>query len=125
MADGVVAGLGQRDAQRRGHLAQEFMRDLHEDARAVAGERVGADGAAMGQIFEDLQTVLDDLAARPAFQIGDEADAAGIVLVLRIVESLRRRRRRPRPKLARTISGHAMTSSHETLYGQRASSKRA
>jgi hypothetical protein len=91
-----MAGLGQGDAEGRAGLAQEFMRDLHEDARAVAGERVGSGGAAMGQVFEDLQAVLDDLAAWPAFEIGDETDAASIVLVLRIVESLRGRRRRPR-----------------------------
>jgi hypothetical protein len=40
------------------------MRNLHEDASAVTGERVGADRAAMGQILENLQTVLDDLMAR-------------------------------------------------------------
>jgi hypothetical protein len=36
--------------------------------------------------------VLDDRVAAAALQIGDEADAARIVLALRIVESLRRRR---------------------------------
>ena len=92
MADGVVTGLGQGDAQRRGHHFQEFVRHLHEHASAVAGKRVGADGAAMGQIFEDLETVLDDRVARPRLQVGDEADAAGIMFSLRIVESLRRRR---------------------------------
>jgi hypothetical protein len=96
MADAVMAGLGQGDAEARAGLAQEFMRDLHKNAGAVACERVGSRGAAMGQVFEDLQAVLDDLAARPAFEIGDETDAASIVLVLRIVESLRGRRRRPR-----------------------------
>jgi hypothetical protein len=30
------------------------MRHLHEHARTVAGKWVGADSAAMGQIFEDL-----------------------------------------------------------------------
>ena len=54
MADGVVTGLGQGDAQRCGHHFQEFVRHLHEHARTVAGKRVGADRAAMGQIFEDL-----------------------------------------------------------------------
>ena len=76
------------------------MRNLHEDAGAVAGKRVGADGAAMGQILEDLETVLDDLVARPRLQVGDEADAAGIVFSLRIVESLRRRRQSLPRKLA-------------------------
>jgi hypothetical protein len=40
------------------------MGNLHEDARTVAGKRVGADGAAMGQILEDLETLLDDFVAR-------------------------------------------------------------
>ena len=104
MADGVVAGLGQGDAERRAHHLQEFMRDLHEHASTVAGKRVGADRAAMGQIYEDLETVLDDLVARPRLQVGDEADAAGIVLSFRIVESLRRRRQsQPRNLETRTL----------------------
>ena len=68
------------------------MRNLHEDAGAVAGKRVGADGAAMGQILQDLEALLDDFVARPGLQVGDEADAAGIVFSLWIVKSLRRRR---------------------------------
>jgi hypothetical protein len=66
------------------------MRHLHEHACAVAGERVGADGAAMGQVFQDLQTGLDDRVARARLQVGDEADAAAILVSLRIVVSLRR-----------------------------------
>ena len=96
VADGVMAGLGQLDLERRADLFEKFVRDLHQDARAVAGQRVGAGRAAMGEVLEDLQAMLDDRVAAAAFQIGDEADAAGIVLALRIVESLRRRRRRPR-----------------------------
>ena len=92
MADGVVAGLGKRDAERPGDHFEELMRNLHEDAGAVAGKRVGADGAAMGQILQDLEALLDDFVARPGLQVGDEADAAGIVFSLWIVESLRRRR---------------------------------
>ena len=98
VADGVMAGLGQLDPERRADLLEKFVRDLHQDARAVAGQRVGAGGAAMGQVLEDLQAVLDDRVALAAFQIGDEADAAGIMLALRIVESLRRRRRGPPPR---------------------------
>ena len=76
------------------------MGNLHQDARTVAGKRVGADRAAMDQILEDLETVLDDLMARPRLQIGDEAHAAGIMLSFRIVESLRRRRQSGPSKLA-------------------------
>jgi hypothetical protein len=46
----------------------------------------------MGQILEDLEALLDDFVTRPGLQVGDEADAAGIVFSLWIVESLRRRR---------------------------------
>jgi hypothetical protein len=50
----------------------------------------------MGEILKDLEAVLDDLVVRMRPQIGDEADPARVVLALRIVESLRRWRRRPR-----------------------------
>ena len=43
----------------------------------------------MRQVFEDEQAVLDDLVRLLALHVGDEADAAGIVLVARIVETLR------------------------------------
>ena len=66
------------------------MRYLHEDAGAVARERVRADRAAMSEVLQDLEAMLDDLMARPRLQVGDEADAASIVLAFRIVESLRR-----------------------------------
>ena len=43
------------------------MRDLDEDAGAVAGERVGTHGAAMLEVLEDVERVLDELMrlARP------------------------------------------------------------
>src|SRR3990170_5236813 len=91
-----MAGLRQLDLERRANLLQKFMRDLHQDARAVAGQRVGPGRAAMGEVVQDLQAMLDDLPARTTFEIGDEADAARVVLALRIIESLRGRRRRPR-----------------------------
>ena len=57
------------------------MRDLHQDAGAVADQRIGADGAAMLEVLEDRRRVLDDLRATCALQVGDEADAAGIAFV--------------------------------------------
>ncbi len=96
MADGVLPRLGQLDACRAARHAEEVVWDLHQDAGAVARERVGARRAAMGEVDEDLEAVLDDLVAHAPLQVGDEAHAAGIMLVLGIVESLRwRRARRP------------------------------
>ena len=96
VADGVMAGLGQLDLERCGDRFQEFMRDLHQDAGAVAGQRVSARRAAMGEVLQNLDAMLDDLVARPPLEVGNEADAASIVLALRIIKSLRGRRRRPR-----------------------------
>src|SRR4029079_19667442 len=77
------------------------MRNLHQDASAVAGQRVPRRGPAMGEILQDLDAVLDDLVAWPTLKVGDEADATGVMLALRIIESLRGRRRRPR-RICRT-----------------------
>ncbi len=87
MADGIVTGRGQLDLQLFALGLQELVRDLHENAGAVAGKRVGADRAAMLEVFEDGERVRDDLVALAALEIGDEADAAGVMLFLRIEEA--------------------------------------
>jgi hypothetical protein len=46
--DGVVAGRRQRDAHGSQGCGVQLVRDLEEDARAVAGAGVAASGAAMG-----------------------------------------------------------------------------
>src|SRR5439155_2989702 len=57
-------------------------------AGAVAGARIGANRAAMLEIAEDVHRVGDDLMRLLALDIGDEADAAGILLQRGIVETL-------------------------------------
>jgi hypothetical protein len=69
------------------------MRDLHQDAGAVTGARVGADGTAVLEIAEDVERVRDDRVGLVALDVGDEADAAGILLQARILETLGRRAR--------------------------------
>jgi hypothetical protein len=44
----------------------------------------------MVEVGEDLQTLLDDAVRALAFDVGNEADAAGVVLVGRAVKALRR-----------------------------------
>ncbi len=68
--------------------AKEGVRRLDEDAGAVAGVLLAAAGAAVFQVVQDLQTVADDVVRLPIFQIDDEADAAGVVLVARVVQAL-------------------------------------
>ena len=90
-AGAVVAGGRQRDAERRGDLAQEAVRHLHEDAGAVAGRRLAAAGAAVQQVDQDAQPLLDDGVRAAALDVDDEADAAGVVLVRRVVQAERPR----------------------------------
>ena len=83
----VLAGLGQREAELLRLAREELVRDLHQDAGAVAGARIGADRAAMLEIEQDGQRILDDLVRLAALDVGDEADAAGILVERGIVEA--------------------------------------
>ena len=86
--DGIVAGLRQGDALPGHLLRKEAMRDLHEHARSVAHQRIGADGAAVRQVLQHGEAVEHDLVRLVALQMRNKADAARIVLVARIVEPL-------------------------------------
>ena len=88
-ADAVFAGLRQRDAERLGLAGEELVRDLHQDAGAVAGARIGADRAAMLEVDQDGQRVDDDLVRLAALDVGDESDAAGILGERGIVKAVR------------------------------------
>ena len=92
IADRVFARLRQLDAELGGLLGEKLVRDLHQDAGAVAHARIGADRAAMLQIAENAQTVFDDLVRLAALDVGDEADAAGVLVERRIVQAMRGRR---------------------------------
>ena len=82
-ADRVVAGLRQLEAELGGLAREEGVRDLHQNAGAVAGARIGADRAAMFEVAENADRVGDDLMRLLALDVGDEADAAGILLQAR------------------------------------------
>ena len=84
-ADGIVVARGQVEAQAIGFGAKQAMRDLNQYARAVAGQRVRADGATMFQITQNLQPIGHDLMALLVFDLRDKTDAAGVMLVPWIV----------------------------------------
>ncbi len=62
-------------------VAEELLRNVDADARAIAGLAVGIDGAAVENGLEGADRHLDDLAARRAVDLCDEADAARVFLV--------------------------------------------
>ena len=82
-----MAGGGQGEAQLLRLAGEEGMRDLHQDAGAVTGAWIGADGAAMLQVDQNGESILDDLVRLAALDIGNEADTAGILVERGIVEA--------------------------------------
>lgn len=62
-------------------LAEEGVRDLEQDARAVAGVGLGACGAAVLKIPQDGQRLFYQLMAGNTGEGGHEPDAAGVVFV--------------------------------------------
>jgi hypothetical protein len=93
-ADPVLAGRGQCKAEFGRLLDKKLVRNLNEDARAVAGARIGAHGTAVLEIDQDGQSILDDLMGLRAFDVGDEADAARILVERGVVQPARRRHAR-------------------------------
>src|SRR5262245_15052180 len=88
VADGIPTGLGQLDLELHALLGQEVMRNLDEDAGAIARDRIGADRAAVLDVAQDGDRVLDQLVGLAALEIGNKANAAGVVLALGIEEPL-------------------------------------
>ena len=68
--------------------AEEHVRHLDQDAGAVAGVGLAAAGAAVLEIDEQLEALARRSRATLALQVDDEADAAGVLLVLRVVQAL-------------------------------------
>src|SRR4029453_3635721 len=59
-----------------------------QDAGALAGVRLAPAGAAVREIAEDGDGLIDDASRWPALDVDDEPDPAGIVLERRVVETL-------------------------------------
>ena len=71
----------QRNALRGHVLAVQRIGYLNQDAGAVPHQFIGPHCAAVIQIFQDFQALLDDGMAFPALDVGNETHATGIVLV--------------------------------------------
>ncbi|CAB4881877.1 unannotated protein [freshwater metagenome] len=69
---------------------QELVGNLREDPRAVAGRDVGALGTAVLEVVERLQRANDDVVHRLVVELGDHRDAAGVVLIARVVQAFGR-----------------------------------
>jgi len=83
-------GVAEEGLVDRGEVVlEELDRKLGEHAGAVAGNRVGVDRAAVGQGFQRRQGTVEHVVGALAGQLGDEANAAGIVFLISGIERRR------------------------------------
>ncbi len=90
-AHAVLADRRQRQALASAGAAQKCIGKLDQDAGAIALQRIRTGRAAMGEVFQDRETLRDDRVTLAALDVGDEPQAARIALVRRIVETLAHR----------------------------------
>ncbi len=87
----VGSRLGQLQAKLAAFAREKRVRNLNQNAGAVAGLRVASGSAAMRQIDQNLKTLANDLMTLFAANMGDESHAASIVFVAGMIKSLRLR----------------------------------
>ena len=90
-AHAVLAERRKLDVLGRHLGAEVLVGDLDQDARAVAHQLVGADGAAVVEVLQDLEALHDDRVRLEALDVGHEADAAGVLLVGGVIQPARGR----------------------------------
>ena len=96
-ADGVLAGrrqgrerlalFGRDDAAEGALLLEQRVRNLDQDAGAVAGVGFGTGGTAMLHALERLQAAIDDVVRGLPAQVREEPDATGIVFKRRVIQA--------------------------------------
>ncbi len=84
----VLADGGKLDPLLAHFLAKQLVRDLDQDSRTIRGLRVGAHCPPVRQVAQDGQSLLDHHMRFLAFDVRHEADAAGVALVARVVQTL-------------------------------------
>jgi hypothetical protein len=81
----VAAGLGQIDVSGLTRALEELVRHLQQDAGAVTGERIATARAAVHQVEQNIDALLDDIVRGLSLDVRNETDAAGVVLMARVV----------------------------------------
>ena len=88
MRHGIGARLRQANAVFLGFLAEKAIRDLQHHACAITHIRISASGAAVGEVFQNVQTIRNNGMRRFVMNVADKAHAAGIMLMGRIIKPL-------------------------------------
>ena len=107
-AGAVVAGGREGEPEFALPGSEEAVRHLDEDARAVAGVGLRSARTAVFEVAQQAQALLDDVVRLASTEVDDKTDTARVLLVLRVVKSLRLRQItvvHTEPSLANTSSG--------------------
>ena len=84
-AGAVLARLGQCEG---GDLPEEPIRNLEQNARAIAGVRIGPARAAVFEVDEKVEGRADYRMRARALDVRDKTDATRVVLILGAIEAL-------------------------------------
>jgi hypothetical protein len=87
----VFARSGQLKSKSRALAREKLMRNLNQDSGAVTGFRIAPTRSTVGEIDENLDSLLDDLMALLTANAGDKTHAASVVFVRWVVKTLGRR----------------------------------
>ena len=90
-ADAVLPGAGKLHPRLARQDRERRVRDLDQHAGAVPGVRVAAQGATVVEVGQHLQGIVEQPARSAAVHVDDETDPAGVVLIRRVVQTLRGR----------------------------------
>lgn len=70
--------------------AQESVGNLDENAGTVTRQRISAYCATMAEISKNFQALADRMVTFAILDIDDKADAAGVMFITRVIETLGR-----------------------------------
>jgi len=90
-ADAVLTGPGHGETHAGRFPFKKCVRNLNQNARAIACLRIASASATVGQINQDLHALHDNVMRLASFNAGDKSDTACIMLVQRVIQSLSRR----------------------------------
>src|SRR5206468_4328579 len=85
----VGAFRGQLHVELAEFARKENVWNLNQDSCAIPGFRIATGCPAMGEVQQNLEALADDFVALLSADAGYQPHATGIVLILRVIESLR------------------------------------
>ena len=81
----IVARWRQLEDETGAFLTHQLVGNLQQNTGAVSSQRVRPDGAPMGKVDQDVESLVNDVVRFAVLDIDNEADAAGVVFLSRIV----------------------------------------